>query len=168
MRKTLRQNVNRSLCWSASKEQRSIMSNMARTDRGPFLFKSLPYNPHLSTTIVSIRSHGESGTLLAPQVLLAIASHPIPSEVSIYLKNYFYKTSYQRLSFFFISRPCVFFYKKGVFFLQKGAVFIKKHVFIKFKDFGVKNHTDFINPICLVVWIHVLVCEKFNSRLVFL
>merc|ERR1712126_248041 len=33
---------------------------------------------------------------------------------------FFYKRSYQRLSFF-ISRPCVFFYKKGVFFIERGG-----------------------------------------------
>ena len=34
----------------------------------------------------------------------------------------------------------MFFYKKGVFFYRK------RHVFIKFKDFWVNNHTDFITP----------------------
>ena len=61
----------------------------------------------------------------------------------------------------------MFFYKTGVFFYRKRQFSLKKHVFIKFKDFWVKNHTDFITPICLVLWMHVLVCEKFNSRLVF-
>ena len=50
MRKSLRQNVNSCLCWSASKEQRSIMFYMVSADRDPFLFTPSPYNPHLTTS----------------------------------------------------------------------------------------------------------------------
>ena len=52
----------------------------------------------------------------------------------------------------------MFFYKKGAIFYRKRQFPLKKCVFIKFKDFWVKNHTDFMTKdICKYIEKYILI-----------